>query len=111
MDFSTDPELEQIATQARSLASRFDDEYWSGRDEKKEVPWDFYRAFAERGWIGIAIPEAYGGAGLGVLHAGTLLHEVAGSAGAMNAASTLHLSIFGMGPVIHMPGYSSWGLS
>ncbi len=101
MDLSTDPELEQIASQARSLASGFDDDYWSERDEKKEFPWDFYRAFAEQGWIGIAIPEAYGGAGLGILHAGTLLHEVAGSAGAMNAASTLHLSIFGMGPVIH----------
>ncbi|MCZ6784388.1 MAG: acyl-CoA/acyl-ACP dehydrogenase [Proteobacteria bacterium] len=101
MDFSSDPELESIAREAENLASAFDDDYWSEHDEKKQFPWDFYRAFAEQGWMGIAIPEKYGGAGLGVLHAGTLLHTVAGSAGAMNAASTLHLSIFGMGPVIH----------
>jgi len=51
--------------------------------------------------VGVLVPEEYGGAGLGVMHAGALLRAVAGSAGAMNAASTLHLSIFGMGPVIH----------
>ncbi len=51
--------------------------------------------------MGVLIPEEYGGAGLGVLQAGVLLQAIAASAGAMNAASTLHLSIFGMGPVIH----------
>lgn len=101
MDFSPDPELEGIAREAAKLAADFDDDYWSDHDERHAFPWEFYRAFAERGWIGVLIPEEYGGAGLGVLHAGTLLHAVAQSGGAMNAASTLHLSIFGMGPVIH----------
>ncbi|MFQ5697184.1 MAG: acyl-CoA dehydrogenase family protein [Myxococcota bacterium] len=101
MDFSLDSELESIRDQATRLADRFDDEYWSQHDEGKEFPWEYYEAFAERGWLGVLIPEEYGGAGLGVLHAGTLLGAVAGSAGAMNAASTLHLSIFGLGPVVH----------
>ena len=101
MDFALGPELEAIRDEATKLASRFDDDYWLDHDERKEFPWEFYRAFAEQGWIGVVIPERYGGAGLGVLQAGVLLQEVAGSAGAMNAASTLHLSIFGMGPVIH----------
>jgi acyl-CoA dehydrogenase len=101
MDFSLDPELEAIRDQAGKLAGAFDDDYWSERDERKEFPWEFYRAFAEQGWIGIQIPEEFGGAGLGVLHAGTLLQTVAESAGTQNAASTLHLSIFGMGPVLH----------
>ena len=101
MDFSADPELESIAAEVAKLASAFDDEYWSQKDQAHEFPWDYYNAFADGGWLGIVIPEEYGGSGLGVLHAGTLLHTVARSGGAMSAASTLHISIFGMGPVIH----------
>lgn len=101
MNFDQDPELESIAAESAKLAAPFDDDYWLEHDEQKQFPWEFYRAFAEQGWVGVVIPERYGGAGLGVLHAGTLLRTVANSAGAMNAASTLHLSIFGMGPVIH----------
>ena len=101
MDFSNSADLIAIEEEATRLATAFDDDYWSERDEKKEFPWAFYDAFAEPGWLGILVPEEYGGAGLGVLSAGILLRAVAASAGAMNAASTLHLSIFGMGPVIH----------
>jgi acyl-CoA dehydrogenase len=101
MNFTPDPELEGVASEAARLADDFDDDYWLDHDERKAFPWDFYNAFAEQGWLGIAIPEEYGGAGLGVHQAGTLLRSVAASAGAMNAASTLHISIFGMGPVIH----------
>lgn len=101
MDFSHDPDYASIGAEAARLAAQFDDDYWLAHDEKKEFPWEFYDAFAAAGWVGVAIPEKYGGAGLGVLHAGALLQAVAASAGAMNAASTMHLSIFGMGPVIH----------
>jgi acyl-CoA dehydrogenase len=101
MDFSTTPELENIADAARQIASKYDDDYWLSKDEAKEFPWDFYQAFADAGWLGIMIPEDYGGAGLDVLSTGTLLRAVAESAGAMNAASTLHISMFGMGPVVH----------
>ena len=101
MDFAPGPDLESIQDEAAKLASGFDDAYWSERDEKHEFPWKFYDAFARKGWMGIVVPEAYGGSGLGTLHAGTLLSAVAASGGGMNAASTLHLSIFGMGPVIH----------
>ena len=101
MDFAWGPELESIREEAQRLCSAFDDDYWSRCDEAHEFPWDFYRAFADQGWIGILVPEAHGGAGLGTLHAGALLNAVAASAGAQNAASALHLSIFGMAPVIH----------
>ena len=101
MDFALHPEVESIGEEATKLAAAFGDEYWSDCDERHAFPWDFYKAFAERGWLGVLIPERYGGAGLGTLHAGTLLAAVARSGGAMNAAATLHLSIFGMGPVVH----------
>ena len=91
MDFSPDPELESIADEARKLAGRFDDQYWSEKDRAHEFPWEYYDAFAAGGWLGIIIPEQYGGAGLGTLHAGTLLNTVASCGGAMSAASTLHI--------------------
>ena len=65
-----------------------------------EFPWDFYKALAEAGWIGIAIPEAYGGSGRGIAEASIVLEEVAASGAAMNGASAVHLSIFGMHPVV-----------
>jgi acyl-CoA dehydrogenase len=101
MDFAPDPQLVEIDAEARRLASAFDDEYWRARDARHEFPWDYYDAFARNGWIGVLVPPEYGGAGLGVQAAGTLLRAVASTGGAMNAASTLHLSIFGMAPVIH----------
>lgn len=101
MDFSASDDVEAIRVEAERLAAAFDDDYWRAHDTEKRFPWDFYRAFAAGGWLGVLVPREYGGVGLGVTEAGTLLHAVASSAGAMNAASTLHLSIFGMGPVIH----------
>ncbi len=101
MDFRIDQDSENIVSEATRLASRYDDEYWSERDEGHEFPWEYYNDFAAGGWLGVLVPSEYGGAGLGVVAAGMLLRAVATSAGAMNAASTLHLSIFGMGPVIH----------
>lgn len=101
MDFAPSDDIESIRVEAERLAAAFDDDYWRAKDTAREFPWEFYRAFASGGWLGILVPREYGGSGLGVMEAGTLLHAVAASAGAMNAASTLHLSIFGMGPVIH----------
>jgi acyl-CoA dehydrogenase len=101
MDFALDAELESIRHEARRLADKFDDDYWRRCDAEHAFPWEFYDAFAEGGWLGVMVPEAYGGGGLGVMHAGVLLGTVAHSAGCQAAASTLHISIFGMGPVIH----------
>lgn len=101
MDFTLPDELADIRESATRLADAYGDDYWLEQDEKKEFPWAFYNDFASAGWMGIVVPEEYGGAGLGIMAASILLRAVAGSAGAMNAASALHLSIFGMGPVIH----------
>ena len=58
-----------------------------GEGQAHEFPWDFYKAFADAGWLGIAIPEEYGGSGLGILEASLLLEEVAASGAGMNAAA------------------------
>nr|WP_202926811.1 acyl-CoA dehydrogenase family protein [Gordonia desulfuricans] len=82
------------------LAAKFDDQYWQEKDEKHEFPREFYDAFAAGGWLGITTPEEYGGHGYGITEASILLEQVAASGAGMNGASSMHLSIFGMHPVI-----------
>ncbi|MFY9264364.1 MAG: acyl-CoA dehydrogenase family protein [Solirubrobacterales bacterium] len=100
MDFALTDEQESIRRAARELAATFDDDYWRERDEAHEFPWDFYAAFAEAGWLGIAIPAENGGSGLGIVEASLLLEEVAASGAAMSGCSSMHLTIFGMNPVV-----------
>ncbi|HET9771971.1 MAG TPA: acyl-CoA dehydrogenase family protein [Acidimicrobiia bacterium] len=100
MDFTPDPDEELIREAVRSVCTRFDDTYWSERDARHEFPWEFYAAMAEGGWVGIAIPERYGGGGRGINEASIVLEEVAASGAAMNGCSAVHLSIFGMHPVV-----------
>lgn len=100
MDFAPDDDHQAIRDGVRRACAPFDDDYWRRCDDEHEFPWDFYRAMATGGWIGIAIPEQYGGGGRGIAEASIVVEEVAASGAAMNGASAIHLSIFGMGPVI-----------
>jgi acyl-CoA dehydrogenase len=100
VDFADDADHQLIRAAVRETCARFPDDYWAARDEKHEFPQDFYAAMAAGGWIGIAIPAEYGGAGLGITEASIVLEEVAASGACMNGASSIHLSIFGMHPVV-----------
>lgn len=93
-------DLDLIRSTVAGLCTHFDDDYWSECDREHRFPWDFYRAMAEGGWIGIAIPEHHGGGGRGILEASVVLEEVAASGACMNGASAVHMSIFGMQPVV-----------
>jgi acyl-CoA dehydrogenase len=100
MDFWFTEDQQAIRGAVAELAGKFSDEYWSEHDEKHEFPWEFYKAFADAGWLGIAIPEEYGGGGLGVAEAAILLEEVAASGAAMNGCSAMHLTIFGINTIV-----------
>lgn len=82
------------------LCARYGDDYWSQCEQEHRFPWDFYRDMAAGGWLGIAIPQQYGGGGRGIVEAAAVLEEVAASGAAMNGASSVHISIFGMQPVV-----------
>ncbi len=100
MNFELTDEQELIRDAVGKLCSDYPDEYWADKDKQHEFPWDFYHAMAAAGWLGIAIPEAYGGSGRGITEASIVLETVAASGAAMNGATPLHLSIFGMEPVV-----------
>lgn len=100
MDFDLTEDQTTIRQAVAELAGKFDDHYWLEKDTAHEFPTEFYNAFAEGGWLGITTPEQYGGSGFGITEASILLEEVSASGGGMNAASSIHMSIFGMHPVI-----------
>ena len=100
MNFEPDEDAQSIREAIRQLCSKFDDRYWRECDEEHRFPSAFYAAMAEGHWIGVAIPEEYGGAGRGITEASVILEEVAASGAAMNGATAIHLSIFGMNPVV-----------
>ncbi len=100
MDFRYTEEQEMIREQVRQIADDFDLEGWRERDKNKEYPHAFFNAFAEAGWLGIAIPEEYGGAGLGISEACILLHEICASGAGTSGASPIHFSIFPPMPVV-----------
>ena len=102
MDFRMTEEQEAIRDAVAKTCEPFDDAYWLDRDETGEFPYDFHKAMADGGWLGIAMPEEYGGAGLGVKEAAIMMHTIAQSPGAQSAASAVHINIFGPHPIVVM---------
>ncbi|MHA6794498.1 acyl-CoA dehydrogenase family protein [Pseudonocardia bannensis] len=100
MDFLLTEDQQDLQKAVRELAANFDDDYWATRDERHEFPTEFYDAFAKAGWVGIAVPEEYGGAGQGVAEAALMLEEIAASGAGMNGCSSMHLTIFGLNTVV-----------
>ncbi len=100
LNFELTEDQQLIRKSVAELSARFDDHYWMEKDQAHEFPAEFYEAIAAGGWLGMTIPEEYGGHGLGITEATILAEEVARSGGGMNAASSIHMSIFGMQPVV-----------
>jgi len=93
-------EHEAIREGVAKVCGRFDDEYWSACDTEKRFPFEFHRAMADGGWLGITMPENLGGANLGVTGAAIMMHTISSSAGGYSAASTVHLNLFGPHAVV-----------
>ena len=100
MSYVLTEDHEAIRTQVRNLANRFDLDYWRERDATATYPSDFVAAMAEGGWLGVAIPEEYGGAGLGITEACLVLHEICASGAGTTGASPIHFSMFPPMPVV-----------
>src|ERR1700754_4570726 len=114
MDFQLSEQQELIRKEVATLARSFSLDYWLEKDRKAEYPKDFIRAFAQAGWLGMIIPETYGGSGLGVTEAALMLHEICAAGAGTTGASPIHFYVFPPTPVIkfgteamkkkHLPG-------
>jgi acyl-CoA dehydrogenase len=100
MEFSLSPEQERIREAIAKLCERFGDDYWLKRDREGGFPADYHQAFARDGWLGIAMPEAYGGSGLGITEAAIMMQAIAESGAGFSGASAVHMNIFGLNPVV-----------
>jgi len=100
MDFAFTPEQERIREAIARLCERFGDDYWLKKDREGGFPADFHQAFARDGWLGIAMPEAYGGSGLGITEAAVMMQAIAESGAGFSGASAVHMNIFGLNPVV-----------
>ncbi len=92
--------LREIREAASSLARRFPLSYWRECDKQEKYPWDFVNAFADAGWLGILLPEAYGGMNLGLTEAAIMLSEIARSGAGMSGASAIHFYVFPPQPIM-----------
>ena len=100
MSFRLTQEQGEIRAAVLRLCARFGDDYWLAKDSEGRFPHEFHRAMAEAGWLGIAMPEAYGGSGLGIAEAAVMMQAVAQSGAGFSGASAIHMNIFGLNPVV-----------
>ena len=100
MDFSFTPEQERIREAVAKLCAQFSDEYWLKKDREGGFPSELHQALAQDGWLGIAMPEEYGGAGLGIAEAALMMQAISESGGGFSGASAVHMNIFGLNPVV-----------
>jgi acyl-CoA dehydrogenase len=100
VDFDLSADQLAIRTAIEKVCAPFDDEFWLARDRDGAFPHAFHQAMARDGWLGICMPEEYGGAGLGITEAAIMMRAIAESGGGQSAASSVHMNIFGLNPVV-----------
>ena len=100
MHFALTQEQESIRAAIEKTCADFGYDYWRAKDRDGGFPYEFYRAIAKAGWLGIAMPEEYGGAGLGITEATLMMRTVAESGAGLSGASAIHMNIFGLHPVV-----------
>jgi acyl-CoA dehydrogenase len=99
VDFSYTPDQQEIRDAVFKHCTPYTDDYWLERDREGAFPHEFHKSMADAGWLGIATPTKYGGAGLGITEAAIMMQAVAETGGGMTAASAIHMPVFGLQPV------------
>lgn len=99
MNFSMTEEQLQIKESIEEICTQFDEEYWLKKDASGDFPHELHQAMADGGWLGIAMEQSYGGAGLGITEATIMMQSISASGAGMSGASAIHMNIFGLNPV------------
>ena len=100
MTNSLSPDQSLIDEAIGKFCADFGDEYWLARDTDGKYPEEFVASITAGGWLGIAMPEAHGGFGLGITEAALMMRRIAQSGGGFAAASSVHINIFGPHPIV-----------
>ena len=100
MNFTPNPEHETIREAIGKICACFDDSYWLERDRVGGFPHELHRALADGGWLGVCLPQEYGGGGLGISEATVMMQAISQSGAGLSGASAVHMNIFGLEPVV-----------
>jgi len=100
MDFALNADQQAIVENIEELCADFDLDYWRKRDMEGGFPHDFHAAIAKAGYLGVAMPTQYGGAGLGITEAVLVVQAISQSGAGLSGASAVHMNIFGLHPVV-----------
>ncbi|EJO32715.1 acyl-CoA dehydrogenase family protein [Achromobacter marplatensis] len=100
MDFAFTPDQLALRDAVARICDRYPDEYWLERDREGGFPEPLHADLARDGWLGIAMPQEYGGAGLGMTEAALMMQTIAASGAGFTGASAVHMNIFGLNPVV-----------
>ncbi|KAF1940215.1 acyl-CoA dehydrogenase NM domain-like protein [Clathrospora elynae] len=82
-----------------AVCSKFPNTYWQEHDESATDPKDFHAALAKDGWLGVALPESYGGSGLGISEATMMMQTIAESGAGMAGAQAIHANVYATQPL------------
>jgi acyl-CoA dehydrogenase len=93
-------EQEAIREGVSRVCANYGDDYWLKTDDTGKFPEDFVADMAAGGWLGVAMPESVGGAGLGLTEAAVVMQTVSQSGAGFSGASSIHLNIFGPMPLV-----------
>ena len=100
MNFKFSDDQVAIRDAITKLCANFAADYWLQCDDNHRYPQEFADAVCRDGWFGIAMPEVYGGSGLGITEASIMMQAVAESGAGFSGASAIHLNLFGLNPVV-----------
>lgn len=81
MDFNLTDEQKMIVDTAQKIGKKFGPEYWYEKEENHEFPTDFFEELGSNGFLGLGIPEEYGGTGMGLTEAVLSLEALCSSGG------------------------------
>ncbi|KIX99610.1 uncharacterized protein Z520_04243 [Fonsecaea multimorphosa CBS 102226] len=83
----------------QKICAQFSNEYWQQHDQTETDPKELHAALAADGWLGIALPEEFGGAGLGISEATMMLQTISQSGAGMAGAQSIHGNVYATQPL------------
>ena len=81
------------------ICSKYPNSFWRERDETGLYPHELHRDLAKGGWVGVALPEELGGAGLGISEATMMLQTISQSGAGIAGAQSVHANVYATQPV------------
>lgn len=74
--FGGSPEQDLIRQTARDIAESYDDDYWQAVNHDQTEPSEFWQDCADAGFLGVAVPEEYGGEDMGLSEMVTIVETL-----------------------------------